>query len=122
MPLFFMAGLAALTAMSLLQLYVLGDAYSASVNVFLILGAATMVTMYTGFYNLLVHSYGIPSLEAGVNVARVVILVILSWMLPATAISAAFTFASVLVAGELLLYNLVKQRGSRQAGTLKQPD
>lgn len=121
-PLFFIVGLAALAAMSLLQLYVLGEAYDASVNVFLILGAATMVTMYTGFYNLLVHSYGIPSLEAGVNVARVVILVVLSWMLPPTAISAAFTFASVLVAGELLLYFLVKQRGSRQAGTLSQPD
>ncbi|MFX4263293.1 oligosaccharide flippase family protein [Pelotomaculum propionicicum] len=121
-PLFFMGGLIALAAMSLLQLYALGEAYSASVYVFIVLGAATMVTMYTGFYNLLVHSYGIPSLEAGVNIARVGTLVVLSWMLPSTAISAAFAYASVLVAGELLLYVLVKQRGSRQAGALSQPD
>ncbi len=119
-PLFFTAGLIALSAMSLLQLYALGDAYSASVYVFIILGAATMVTMYTGFFNLLVHSYGIPSLEAGVNIVRVGALIALCWVLPATAINAAFAFSAILVAGELLLFALVKQRGSRQESTLSQ--
>lgn len=121
-PLFIMAGLMALAAMSLLQLYALGEIYSTSVYVFIILGVATMVTMYTGFYNLLVHSYGIPSLEAAVNIVRVGALTVLSWVLPATAINVAFAFASILVAGELLLYALIKQRGSRQTGTLSRPD
>jgi hypothetical protein len=90
--------------MALMQYYILGGAYSESIPVFLILGIAFVLTIYMGIVNTLVHSHGVPRLEATNNLTRVVVLTFLLFLLPKTAISVSLAFAVVLVVGELRVY------------------
>ena len=107
-PLFFSVALLVLGFMSFVQYYLLGGAYTASVPIFIVLGLATIVTIYLGIFNLLVHSHGVPKLEATNNLARVVALTLLLLVVPKTAMSVSLTLASVLVAGELIVYTILR--------------
>jgi hypothetical protein len=109
-PAFFSVALFALGFTAFAQYYLLGGAYIASIPIFIILSLATIVTIYLGIFNLLVHSHGIPRLEATNNLARVVALTLLLLVVPKTAMSACLTLASVLVVGELIVYAMLRFR------------
>jgi O-antigen/teichoic acid export membrane protein len=109
-PAFFSVALFALGFTAFAQYYLLGGAYIASIPIFIILSLATIVTIYLGIFNLLVHSHGIPRLEATNNLARVAALTLLLLIVPKTAMSACLTLACVLVVGELIVYALLRFR------------
>jgi O-antigen/teichoic acid export membrane protein len=120
-PAFFSVALFALGFTAFVQYYLLGGAYTASIPIFIILGLATIVTLYLGIFNLLVHSHGVPKLEATNNLARVVALILLLLVVPKTALSACLTVASVLVVGELIVYAMLrfKDAGHNIVGSRK---
>ena len=107
-PAFFSVALFALGFTAFAQYYLLGGAYTASIPISIILCLAIIVTMYLGIFNLLVHSHGVPRLEATNNLARVVALTMLLLVVPKTALSACLTVASVLVVGELIVYAMLR--------------
>jgi O-antigen/teichoic acid export membrane protein len=107
-PAFFSIALFALGFTAFAQYYLLGEAYTASIPIFIILGLATIVTIYLGIFNLLVHSHGVPRLEATNNLARAAALPLLLLVVPKTALSACLTLASVLVVGELIVYAMLR--------------
>jgi hypothetical protein len=79
------------------------------------------VTLYLGIFNLLVHSHGVPRLEATNNLARVAALTLLLLVVPKTALSACLTLASVLIVGELIVYAMLrfKDAGHNIVGSRK---
>lgn len=90
---------------------VLGDAYVAAIPVFLVLSASMGMTIYIGFANMLVHRFGIPRAEAYVNVGRVGLVCIATWLLGASgAIAAAIGCGCILVGGEFVLYRICQRR------------
>jgi hypothetical protein len=66
------------------------------------------VTIYLGIFNLLVHSHGVPRLEATNNLARAAALPLLLLIVPKTALSACLILASVLVVGELIVCAMLR--------------
>lgn len=107
-PVFFGVALSALGFTAFVQYYLLGEAYAASVPIFIVLGSATIVTMYLGIFNTLVHSHGVPKLEATINLAKVVALTLLLLLVPETAMSVCLALASILIAGELTVYVILR--------------
>jgi hypothetical protein len=65
-------------------------------------------TLYLGLLNMMVHAYGVPSLDAGVNVARVVALGIAFALIPPTALATTVALSAVLLVGELGLYGALR--------------
>jgi O-antigen/teichoic acid export membrane protein len=120
-PAFFSVALFALGFMAFAQYYLLGGAFTASIPIFIILGLATIVTIYLGIFNLLVHSHGVPKLEAINNLARMAALTLLLLVGPKTALSACLTSAGVLVVGELIVYAILrfKDAGHNIVGSRK---
>ena len=111
-PVFFGIATLTLASMALMQYYVLGEAYSASIPVFLILGGSLVFAIYIGIFNTLVHSHGVPKLEATNNLGRIVVLAFLLFLLPKTAMFMSLAFALVLVAGEIRVYIVLRNKES----------
>ena len=98
-----------LLSLSGIQYVLLGGVYRASVPVFLVLGVSIIITMYLGYYNILIHSIGIPHLETWVNSVRAIVVLLLCIMLPKSALMSA-VLGIVMLIGELIIYRMVKQR------------
>jgi O-antigen/teichoic acid export membrane protein len=111
-PVFFGIATLTLASMALMQYYVLGGVYSASIPVFLILGGSLVFAIYIGIFNTLVHSHGVPRLEATNNLGRIVVLAFLLFLLPKTAMFMSLAFALVLVAGEIRIYIVLRNKES----------
>jgi O-antigen/teichoic acid export membrane protein len=105
---------AALAAASLLQRFVLGAQYRESIPIFIVLGIGTVITIYIGIFNTLVHSYGVPKVEAIVNVLRVVALATLLFVAPKTSLATALAYAAVTIAGEAGLFAMIHKLGRSQ--------
>lgn len=110
----YFAGMAALVAaLWAVQWLALGDEYRRGIPVFLILSAGTVVTLYGGLINSLVHSHGIPQLDAGMNCAKVAVLAVGFLLVPADSVPVAALFAAVIAVGEWGLVGLVRSREAR---------
>ncbi len=109
-PAFFAVMALVLSAMVFAQYFVLGGDYRASIPIFLILGVAVVTSMYLGVFNTLIHSHGVPRLDATNNLLRFAVLALLLWLLSPTAIVASLAFGAVLVAGELRVYALIRSK------------
>jgi O-antigen/teichoic acid export membrane protein len=107
-PLVFGGLLAVLAVIAAVQWLLLGPAYRASLPLLLILGTVMATTLYLGLLNMMVHAYGVPSLDAGVNVARVVALGIAFALIPPTALATTVALSAVLLVGELGLYGALR--------------
>jgi O-antigen/teichoic acid export membrane protein len=107
--------LGVLAAVASAQWLLLGPEYRASVPLLLILGSVVAATLYLGLLNMIVHAYGIPSLDAGVNLARVALLGIAFAVIQPTALATTVALAAVLLAGELALYGALKLVGTAGA-------
>lgn len=107
-PLVFGGLLAVLAAIAAVQWLLLGPAYRASLPLLLILGTVMATTLYLGLLNMMVHAYGVPSLDAGVNVTRVVALGIAFALIPPTALATTIALSAVLLVGELGLYGALR--------------
>jgi len=115
-PVYCCAGVFALGSMALLQYYVLGGNYAASVQVFVILGAASILLIFMGIPNTLVHAHGVPRLQGTTDLTRVGALALLLWLLPKTALTASLVSALVLIAGELYVYVVIKRKDALSIG------
>jgi hypothetical protein len=94
--------------MASVQWLLLGHEYRASVPLLLILGTVMATTLYLGLLNMMVHAYGVPSLDAGINVARVVALGIAFALIAPTALATTLALSGVLLIGELALYGALR--------------
>jgi O-antigen/teichoic acid export membrane protein len=109
-PLYCCVGAFALGSMALLQYYVLGGDYAASVPIFVILGTTTIINIFLGIPNTLVHAHGIPRLQASMDLTRLGALALLLWLLPKTALTGSLVYSIVLLTGELYVYTVVKRK------------
>ena len=109
-PIYFLVLGLVLAGLVVLQVVFLGEAYRASAPVFVIMGLGIIVTMFFGILNTLVHSHGIPHLDAFTNSARLVILSLAIWLVPGTALAAAICFVVILCAGEIAMYLVISYR------------
>ncbi len=100
-------GVLAVTAA--VQWLLLGHAYRAGVPLLLIMGSVMATTLYLGLLNMLVHAYGVPSLDAGINVARVLALGLAFALIPPTALASTLALSGVLLVGELVLYGALRR-------------
>jgi O-antigen/teichoic acid export membrane protein len=111
-PAFFLVLGSALSALAVIQYTLLGHAYRSSVPISLVLGVGTIIAIYIGLFNTMIHSYGCPHLDAVTNVCRVGLLSITLAAVPQlTALGAATAFAFILVLGESALALLLIARG-----------
>lgn len=112
-PIFFAVMAIVILAMASVQYFILGGDYRTSVTIFIVLGVAVVITMYLGVFNTLVHSYGVPKLEATNNVLRLIALALILWILHPTAMNASLAFGLTLIAGELRIYMIIRDKISR---------
>ncbi len=109
-PAFFAVMILVLSVMVFAQYFVLGGDYRASIPIFLILGVAIVISMYLGVFNTLIHSYGVPRLDATNNLLRLAVLALFLWLVSPTAIVASLAFGAVLMAGELRVYAIIRRK------------
>ncbi len=107
-------GITAVLAIGLLaifQWFVLGQEYRAALMVFLITSAAISLAVFLGLGTMVVHTMMKPYIDAYVNVARVVLMAALAFILvPALrAMGAAIAFAVPVMAGELWMFRYVRR-------------
>ncbi|MBD2251575.1 lipopolysaccharide biosynthesis protein [Nostoc parmelioides] len=107
-PIFFGVMITVLIIMSCVQYFLLGQVYKASIPVFLVMGVSTLLAMYLGYSNTLIHSIGIPHVGAVVNMISAVTLTLLSIILQQSAFFMSFILGSVLIFGEVSTYLVVK--------------
>jgi O-antigen/teichoic acid export membrane protein len=99
-PVFFGLMIAVLITTSCIQYLLLGEVYKASIPVFLAMGFSTLVAMYLGYSNTLIHSIGIPHVGAIVNTISAIILTLLSLKLQKSAFLMSLLLGSILIIGE----------------------
>jgi O-antigen/teichoic acid export membrane protein len=92
------------------QILALGDEYRPGIPVFLLLSAGTIATLYGGLINSLVHSHGIPQLDAGMNCVKVAALALGLWLVPPSSVPVAALFAAIVAIGEWSLVLIVRTR------------
>jgi hypothetical protein len=107
-PLVFGGLLGVLAAIAAVQWLLLGPAYRASLPLLLILGTVMAMTLYLGLLNMMVHAYGVPSLDAGVNLVRVAVLGVAFALIPPTALATTVALSAVLLVGEVGLYGALR--------------
>lgn len=91
---------------SIIIFYFLDDVYKESIPLFWIIGIAHILMIYIGLFNILIHSYGIPKIDAINNSMRLFLLTVLLILIPKTAVSVSLAFAIVAVLGEMYLFFL----------------
>ncbi len=109
-PTFFAVMILVLSVMVFAQYFVLGGNYRASIPIFLILGVAIIISVYLGVFNTLIHSYGVPRLDATNNLLRLAVLALFLWLVSPTVIVASLAFGAVLMAGELRVYSIIRRK------------
>ncbi|MBW4506563.1 MAG: oligosaccharide flippase family protein [Scytonematopsis contorta HA4267-MV1] len=114
-PIFFSLMLVVLIAMSCVQYLLLGKVYQDSVPVFLAMGFSTILVMFIGYSNTLIHSIGIPHVGAIVNMISAAIILMLSLLLPKTALFMSLLLGLVMIIGESLTYFTVLKIDNRNA-------
>lgn len=107
-PVFFGLMIAVLITTSCIQYLLLGEVYKASIPVFLAMGFSTLVAMYLGYSNTLIHSIGIPHLGAIINIISAIILTLLSLKLQKSAFLMSLLLGSILIIGEASTYFIVE--------------
>jgi O-antigen/teichoic acid export membrane protein len=113
-PIFFGLMISALLIISCIQYFLLGEAYKASIPVFLAMGFGTLVAMYLGYSNTLIHSIGIPHLGAIINIISTIILTLLGLTLQKSAFFMSFLLGIILISGEVSTYFIVKNIDKRK--------
>ncbi|WP_161938151.1 lipopolysaccharide biosynthesis protein [Mastigocoleus testarum] len=106
-PIFFGLMLVILVIMSFTQYFILGNSYQASIPVFIILGIGMVIVMYLGYLNILVHSIGVPHIDALINISRAFILCIATFILPKSAIWMAGAYTAVSISGEIVIKKII---------------
>jgi O-antigen/teichoic acid export membrane protein len=107
-PVFFGLMIAVLITTSCIQYLLLGEVYKASIPVFLAMGFSTLVAMYLGYSNTLIHSIGIPHVGAIINIISAIILTLLSLKLQKSAFLMSLLLGSILIIGEASTYFIVE--------------
>ena len=92
------------------QVLVLGQQYRLGVPIFLVMSLGTVLTIHAGLLNSLIHSHGVPHLDAAANVLRVLVLGALLLLVPPKGLQVAAAFAAVVAAGEWALAVIVRRR------------
>jgi O-antigen/teichoic acid export membrane protein len=108
-PTFFILSSSVLIGIAGIQYLLLGEMYRSSIPIFLVMGISTILVMYLGYFNTLVHSIGIPHVQTFVNATSLAALFMLCLMLPRFAISVAIALGGVLITGEVLTYVVVNR-------------
>lgn len=104
-------GMALLVAfLVMVQVLVLGEQYRLGVPIFLVLSLGVTLTLHAGLLNSLVHSHGVPHLDAGANVLKVLVLGAVFFVIPARGLEVAAAFALVMALGEWSLTLVVRRR------------
>jgi O-antigen/teichoic acid export membrane protein len=107
--LFFTANFFVLIAISLIQLILLDNEYKKSTFILIVIGISTIITMYIGLFNSLIHSFGKPKVDAMVNCLRVLLLFLILKLWNFNAIGASLVYGIILVGGEISLYIVVRR-------------
>lgn len=104
-------GMALLVAvLLLLQAAVLGPEYRSGMPIFLVMSLGTVLTLHAGLLNSLVHSHGLPHIDAAANVLKVLVLGAVMFLVPPQGLAVAAAFAAVMAAGEWTLTAVVLRR------------
>lgn len=106
-PIFFTIMFIILLAISFIQYFILGKSYHSSVPVFLALGGSTIIVMFLGYSNTLIHSLAIPHLVAMINFGRVVMFMLVTLLIPKNALYMSLSLATVLIVGEVATYFII---------------
>ncbi|HUR40801.1 MAG TPA: oligosaccharide flippase family protein [Verrucomicrobiae bacterium] len=107
-PAFAVAALALIVACAHYE-QLLGAEHARGAVLLLAMGGATLIAAALGLPNALLHARGEPQLEALVNLARLTVFGFASVALPLSLESIAWTYALVLVVGELGLFALARR-------------
>ncbi len=104
-------GFIIIAIISVMIYFLLDEVYKESIPVFWIIGLAHVMLIYIGLFNILIHSYGVPKLNAINNLVRLLVLIVLLIVIPKSAISVSVTYAIVVVLGELNLLFKIRRLG-----------
>jgi len=101
-----------ITCLSFLQYAVLGEKYRAALPVFLATAVAFAVVVFLGLGTMLVHTMMQPQVNAGVNVVRLGLMVLLGFILVRSfrALGAAVAYAVPLLIGEVWMFRYVRKK------------
>ncbi|WJY26413.1 lipopolysaccharide biosynthesis protein [Sporosarcina trichiuri] len=113
LPVVFVLGFVIIGIISVMIFFLLDEVYKESIPVFWIIGVANVMMIYIGLFNILIHSYGVPKIDAINNLIRLSVLIVLLILVPKNALIVSLTYAIVAVLGELyLLFKIRKlERG-----------
>lgn len=108
-PVFFATSGGAVVALSAIQYFVLGAKYSESIHVFIVLSVGVSATLFLSTYNVIIHSYGVPNVDAYANIFRFSALggALLIWN--ESALVVAVLLAVALFAGEFGTFAYVRR-------------
>ncbi|BAZ41634.1 hypothetical protein NIES4101_76010 [Calothrix sp. NIES-4101] len=109
-PIFFSLMTTVLVVMSCVQYFLLGQRYQDSILVFLAMGSSTILVMFLGYSNTLIHSLGIPYIDVMVNMTRVIGFILFSFFIPKTAVWMSLCLGGIMIIGELIIYFIIKNR------------
>jgi len=103
-----------ITGLGLLQWFVLGAEYRAALPVFLITATTLALVILLGLGTMLVHTMMRPQIDAGVNIGRLALMVLLALILTPSlgALGAAVAYAVPLLAGEIWMFRYVKHKNA----------
>lgn len=111
LPFVVILGFIIIAIISSMVYFFLDEVYRQSIPVFWILGLAQVMMIYIGLFNILIHSYGKPKLDAVNNLIRLSVLTVLLILVPKTAILVSLTYSIVVILGELSLLFKIRKMG-----------
>lgn len=99
--------------LSVFQYFFMSGVYQQAIVIFIVQSIGLALTMFIGYYNVLIHNIGKPHIDAITNLLRISILFIVLPLIPQTALSFSLGLVSILVLGEIFAcvvvsYNLRK--------------
>lgn len=113
-PYYFIFVVLGIIVLGLLQWYFLGAEYRAALPVFFITSLSLSLTIFLGLGTMLVHTMMKPQVDALVNIARLVLMLLLGVVLIPLfhAVGGAVAYALPVLLGEIWMYRFVKTKNA----------